>query len=58
MGLLQQGEAFVLAHGLDSYFCFVHQYNEVGKRFYLRRGFRHVAAQDREKEWYLEKSLA
>lgn len=56
--LLQQGEAFVLAHGLDGYFCFVHHQNEVGKQFYLRRGFRHVAAQDREEEWYMEKSFA
>jgi ribosomal protein S18 acetylase RimI-like enzyme len=56
--LLQHGEAFVRAHGLDRYFCFVHCRNEVGKRFYLRRGFRHVAAQDRAEEWYMEKSLA
>ena len=56
--LLQQGEAFVLAHGFDRYFCFVHRHNEVGKRFYLRRGFRHVTAQDRAEDWYMEKSLA
>jgi len=55
--LLQQGEAFVRSHGLDAYFCFVHQHNELGKRFYLRRGFQHVAAQDRADEWYMEKAL-
>ena len=56
--LLQPGEGFVLAHGFDRYFCFVHHQNEVGKRFYLRRGFQHIAAQDREEDWYMEKLLA
>jgi hypothetical protein len=37
---------------------FVHKDNEVGKRFYVRQGFRHVSTQDREDDWYMEKAVA
>ena len=56
--LLERGEQFVRAQGLPSYYCFVHRDNELGKRFYFRRGFRHVPALDREDEWYMEKTLS
>ncbi len=55
--LLQRGEAFVVAQGAKTYFCFVHQDNELGKRFYLRNGFRHITEKDRDDEWYMEKAL-
>jgi len=41
-----------------SYHYFVHKDNELGKRFYMRRGFRHVPASDRDDEWYMEKTLS
>lgn len=56
-GLLQRGEAFLQSRGLDSYFCFVHKNNELGKRFYLRQGFIHRAERDQDDEWYMEKRL-
>jgi ribosomal protein S18 acetylase RimI-like enzyme len=56
-GLWHRGEAFGAAQGFHTYGCFVHKDNEVGKRFYVRRGFRHVSAQDREDDWYMEKVL-
>jgi ribosomal protein S18 acetylase RimI-like enzyme len=56
--LLHLGEAFIAAKGLNSYFCFVHKDNELGKAFYLRKGFRHVVEKDHDDEWYIEKSLA
>jgi ribosomal protein S18 acetylase RimI-like enzyme len=55
--LLQLGEPFIIAKGLNSYFCFVHKENELGKAFYLRNGFQHVPEKDNDDEWYIEKSL-
>jgi ribosomal protein S18 acetylase RimI-like enzyme len=55
--LLERAEEFVRAGGFASYFCFVHQDNELGKRFYLRHGFRHCLAFDQNAEWYMEKQL-
>ncbi|MCS6938185.1 MAG: GNAT family N-acetyltransferase [Roseiflexus sp.] len=57
-GLLQRGEAFLRDQGVDSYFCYVHKDNELGKRFYLRQGFVHRAGLDRDDEWYMEKRLS
>ena len=54
---LERGEAFVVEHGMDSYSCFVHQNNEIGKRFYLKSGFKHIPAKDKDDEWFMEKSL-
>jgi ribosomal protein S18 acetylase RimI-like enzyme len=56
-GLLERGEHFLRTRRVSSYHCFVHKDNELGKRFYLRRGFRHVPGLDRDEEWYLEKVL-
>jgi diamine N-acetyltransferase len=56
--LLHLGEAFIAAKGLNSYFCFVHKDNELGKTFYFRNGFRHVVEKDHDDEWHIEKSLA
>jgi GNAT superfamily N-acetyltransferase len=57
-GLLERGEHFVRARGFPSYYCFVHKDNELGKRFYLRQGFRHLPGSDRDDEWYMAKVLS
>jgi GNAT superfamily N-acetyltransferase len=57
-GLLERGEQFLRTRRVSSYHCFVHKDNEHGKRFYLRRGFRHVPGLDRDEEWYMEKVLS
>ena len=56
--LLEQGEAFVVEHSIDSYFCFVHKNNEIGKRFYLKAGFQHISGKDKVDEWFMEKRLS
>ena len=55
--LLASGETFLLEHGINSYFCFVHKDNEIGKRFYVRSGFQHIPERDQDYEWYMEKKL-
>ncbi len=55
--MLELCEKFVTEHGLNSYFCFVHKDNEIGKRFYLKSGFRHVLEKDREDEWFMENTI-
>ena len=50
-GLLERGEHFLRTRRVPSYYCFVHKDNELGKRFYLRRGFRHLTDSDRNDEW-------
>jgi len=57
-GLLERGEHFVRTRGFPSYYCFVHKDNELGKRFYLRQGFRHLPGSDQDDEWYMEKTLS
>lgn len=54
---LESGEAFMVEHGIDSYFCFVHKNNEIGKQFYLHSGFRHISEKDKEDEWFMQKNL-
>jgi GNAT superfamily N-acetyltransferase len=49
--LLERGEHFVRSGRFPSYHCFVHKDNELGKRFYLRQGFRHFPGSDRGDEW-------
>jgi ribosomal protein S18 acetylase RimI-like enzyme len=53
--LLELGEEFISSKGYNTYFCFVHKNNEIGKRFYLKTGFIHVSEKDRADEWYMEK---
>jgi ribosomal protein S18 acetylase RimI-like enzyme len=55
--LLQPGEAFIAAHHFRTYFCFVHQDNAIGKAFYLKNGFRHLAEKDHDDQWFMEKML-
>jgi len=55
---LELGEVFVGEHGIDSYFCFVHKNNEIGKQFYLNSGFKHISEKDKEDEWFMEKRLS
>ena len=56
--LLNLGEEFLAKHGMKAYFCFVHEKNDVGKRFYAKHGFRHISEEDHADEWYLAKSLS
>ena len=56
--LLSLGEAFVMEHDIDSYFCFVHKNNEIGKRFYLNFGFKHISEKDKDDEWFMDKKLS
>ena len=55
---LELGEAFIVEHGIDSYSCFVHKNNEIGKGFYLHSGFKHISEKDKEDEWFMEKRLS
>jgi ribosomal protein S18 acetylase RimI-like enzyme len=55
--LLERGERFLRTQGFPTYSCFVHKDNELGKRFYLRHGFRHRPESDQHDEWYMEKPL-
>ena len=55
--LLERGEEFLRTRGFPTYYCFVHKANELGKRFYLRHGFRHRPESDQNDEWYMEKRL-
>jgi ribosomal protein S18 acetylase RimI-like enzyme len=56
--LLEYGEEFLREHGINTYFCFVHKDNEIGKRFYFRFGFQHVPEKDHDDEWYMAKRIA
>ena len=56
--LLDRGEKFLLERGINTYFCYVHKDNELGKRFYVRSGFQHISQKDHNDEWYMEKRTA
>jgi diamine N-acetyltransferase len=56
--LLRAGEAFLAARHFNTYFCFVHKNNEIGKRFYLKNGFRHITEKDHDDQWYMEKTVS
>jgi ribosomal protein S18 acetylase RimI-like enzyme len=55
--LLAKGEQYLRKQGFSSYFCFVHNANELGKRFYEKQGFHHVPERDHNDEWFMEKKL-
>jgi diamine N-acetyltransferase len=55
--LLELGEAFLRARGVERYFCYVNKGNLVGQRFYDRQGFRHLAEEDLWDCYYMEKLL-
>jgi ribosomal protein S18 acetylase RimI-like enzyme len=55
--LLERGEGSMRTRGFPTYYCFVHKDNELGKRFYLRHGFRHRPESDQNDEWHMEKQL-
>ena len=55
--LLERGEGFLRTREFPTYYCFVHKDNELGRRFYLRHGFRHRPESDQNDEWYMEKQL-
>ena len=56
--LLERGEQFLREHGINTYYCFVHKENEIGKRFYARSGFQHIPEKDQDDEWYMEKQIS
>ncbi len=62
--LLLAGEEFLKSKGLRKYSTFVNMHNKWGLDFYLRNGFVHLEAKDKEDEfrngkvlWYMEKKL-
>ena len=55
--LLDTLEATLTAHNVSQYQCFVQSKNEVGKQFYLKRGFTRAAESDHEDEWCMVKKL-
>ena len=56
--LLERGEEFLQEHGINTYSCFVHKDNEIGKRFYVRSGFQRIPDKDQDDEWYMEKKVS
>lgn len=48
--LLQRTEQWLRDEGYPGYGCFVHARNDVGRRFYVKHGFRHLAEHDEEGE--------
>lgn len=56
--LLAAAEDWLKQRGVTGYHCFVHSQNEVGKRFYLKRGFVHDPAYDRDDEWSMWKEVS
>ncbi len=55
--LMEMMEGRLKAQGVQAYFCYVHKDNVVGKGFYIKNGFDHDAAWDREGEWCMVKLL-
>jgi ribosomal protein S18 acetylase RimI-like enzyme len=55
--LLELSERFVVDRGFKDYSCLVHKNNDLGKRFYMKQGFKHINAKDVDDEWYMEKTL-
>lgn len=56
--LLERGEEFLREQDINTYSCFVHKDNEIGKRFYVRSGFQHIPEKDQDDEWYMEKKMS
>ena len=48
--LLNKVEEFVKKNQKEEYFCFVHKQNELGRKFYERKGFFRFPDNDREDE--------
>ncbi len=57
-GFLRLLESRLAGHGVAEYYCYVHRRNEIGKAFYVRRGFVHESSRDREEEWCMVRRLA
>ncbi len=55
---LQLLESRLVERGVSEYFCYVHARNEIGKGFYLKSGFVHDAAHDKDDEWCMRRTLA
>jgi GNAT superfamily N-acetyltransferase len=55
--LLDALEAEFRTHNIDTYQCFVLSMNEIGKHFYLKRGFMRAPERDHDDEWCMVKKL-
>jgi ribosomal protein S18 acetylase RimI-like enzyme len=55
--LLELGEAFLRARGVERYFCYVNKGNRVGQQFYDRQGFRRLPEEDLADSYCMEKLL-
>ncbi len=51
-------ESRLVERGPSEYFCYVHARNEIGKAFYVKYGFVHDAARDKDDEWCMRRTLA
>jgi GNAT superfamily N-acetyltransferase len=56
-GFLDRLEAMLVERAVREYHCYVHSRNEVGKAFYLKRGFVHQASRDHNEEWCMVRVL-
>ena len=54
---LRRLESYARKQGAPKCYCYVHKENELGKRFYLRKGFWHDFAQDKDDDWRMVKML-
>jgi ribosomal protein S18 acetylase RimI-like enzyme len=55
--LLELGEAYLRAQGIQRYYCYVNKGNVGGQRFYDRQGFHHVPDEDLRDSYCMEKTL-
>lgn len=55
--LLQRTELWLRDEGYPGYGCFVHADNQVGRRFYTRHAFRHLAEHDDGDHLFMWKEL-
>ncbi len=55
--LLQRTELWLRDEGYPGYGCFVHAENQVGRRFYAKHAFRHLAEHDDGQHQFLWKEL-
>ncbi len=56
-GFLRLLESGLAGQGVAAYYCYVHSRNEIGKAFYLQRGFVHEPTRDRDHEWCMIRRL-
>ncbi len=57
--LIRRIEEKMRTQKITRYFCYVHGRNEIGKSFYAKQAFIHIAERDKPEteDWYMEKVL-